>query len=447
MKDLTVGPISRHILAMAAPMAIGMLVQTLYFMVDLYFVAQQGGPALAGVGAAGNFAMAVLALTQVLSVGTVTVVSHAVGAKDKDGANLAFNQSLVLAVLFALITLVSCYALAGRYMATLGADAATVAAGTSYLHWYGPGLALQFAIAVMGSALRGTGIAKPTMVVQLVTVLVNIVLAPVLIAGVGTGHPLGVAGAGMASSLAVIAGTVLLGVYFTRLEHYVGFQGELWQPRFAIWRKILNIGLPAGGEFGLMFIYMAVIYWIIKGFGPQAQAGFGIGSRVMQAVLLPALAISFALAPVAGQNFGARAADRVRRTFADGALLSCGLMLLLTLFCQWRPASLVGFFTTDPQTIEFGTGFLRIISWNFVGNGIIFCCSGLFQALGNTWPSIISSGTRLATFAIPAVALSRTEGFRIETLWYLSVGTVAVQAVASYLLLRREFSRRLRFGS
>ena len=209
----------------------------------------------------------------------------------------------------------------------------------------------------------------------------------------------------------------------------------------------MNIGLPAGGEFGLMFIYMAVIYWIIKGFGPQAQAGFGIGSRVMQAVLLPALAISFALAPVAGQNFGARAADRVRRTFADGALLSCGLMLLLTLFCQWRPASLVGFFTTDPQTIEFGTGFLRIISWNFVGNGIIFCCSGLFQALGNTWPSIISSGTRLATFAIPAVALSRTEGFRIETLWYLSVGTVAVQAVASYLLLRREFSRRLRFGS
>jgi len=447
MKDLTEGPITRHILAMAAPMAVGMLVQTLYFMVDLYFVAQQGGSALAGVGAAGNFAMAVLALTQVLSVGTVTVVSHAVGAKDHAGANLAFNQSIVLAALFALITLVACYGLAGRYMATLGADSATAAAGTTYLHWYGPGLALQFATAVMGSALRGTGIAKPTMVVQLVTVLVNIVLAPVLIAGLGTGRAFGVAGAGLASSLSVLIGTLLLALYFARLEHYVGFRGDQWQPQLVIWKKVLNIGLPAGGEFGLMFIYMAVIYWIIKAFGPAAQAGFGIGSRVMQAVLLPALAISFALAPVAGQNFGARSASRVRRTFVDGALLSCGLMLLLTLFCQWRPESLVGFFTADPATLAFGTGFLRVISWNFVGNGIIFCCSGLFQGLGNTWPSIISSATRLATFAIPAVLLSRADGFRIETLWYLSVGTVALQAVASYALLRRELDKRLRFDS
>ena len=81
MKDLTEGSIVGHILAMAAPMAIGLIVQTLYFMVDLYLVAKQGGAALAGVGAAGNFTIAVMALTQVLSVGTVTVVAHAVGAK------------------------------------------------------------------------------------------------------------------------------------------------------------------------------------------------------------------------------------------------------------------------------------------------------------------------------------------------------------------------------
>ena len=240
------------------------------------------------------------------------------------------------------------YGLSGPYMRTLGADQATVVAGTVYLHWYGPGLALQFALTAMGSALRGTGIARPTMVVQLATVLVNVVLAPILIAGVGTGRPFGVAGAGLASTLAVVVGTILLGTYFFRLEHYVSFHRDQWRPRLAAWRKILNIGLPAGGEFGLMFIYMAVIYWIIKGFGPEAQAGFGVGSRVMQAILLPALAISFALAPVAGQNFGAKSAERVRRTFRDGALISCCVMLPLTLLCQWRPEALVGFFTSDP---------------------------------------------------------------------------------------------------
>lgn len=446
MKDLTQGPVTGHILALAAPMAIGMLVQTLYFMVDLYFVARLGDTALAGVSAAGNFTFAVLALTQMLGVGTVTLISHAVGAGDRDGANLVFNQSLVLAALCALVALAGGLTLAGPYMAAVGADAATAAAGGAYLRWFVPGLALQFAMVAMGSALRGTGIAKPTMLVQLATVLVNIVLAPVLIAGVGTGRPLGVAGAGLASTIAVAAGTLLLVVYFARLEKYVGFRAAEWRPRLATWKRILDIGLPSGGEFGLMFVYMAIVYAIIRDFGAAAQAGFGIGSRLMQAVFLPAMAIAFAVTPVAGQNFGARDAGRVRRAFADGALLGGGLMLLLTLLCQWRAAALVGFFTDDVAVRAVGTDFLRLISWNFVCSGLVFTCSGMFQALGNTWPSILSTATRLATFALPALVWSRRPGFRIEDVWYLSIATVTLQAVTSLLLLRRELRLRLAFA-
>ena len=169
MKDLTRGPITAHILAMAAPMAVGMTVQTLYFIVDLYFVARLGDAALAGVGAAGGFAFAVLALTQMLGVGTVALISHAVGAGNRDEANLLFNQSLLLAALCALLALGGGYALAGPYMRALAADAATAAAGTTYLRWYVPGLALQFAMIAMGSALRGTGLARPTMFAQLAT--------------------------------------------------------------------------------------------------------------------------------------------------------------------------------------------------------------------------------------------------------------------------------------
>src|ERR1700685_3424575 len=98
-------------------------------------------------------------------------------------------------------------------MQTLGAGAATVLAGTRYLYWFLPSLALQFALVVMGSALRGTGIVQPTMVVQVLTVILNAVLAPVLIAGWGTGFPLGVAGAGLASSIALAVGFVMLAFY------------------------------------------------------------------------------------------------------------------------------------------------------------------------------------------------------------------------------------------
>ena len=241
MKNLTEGPIPRHLLTMALPIAFGMLLQMLYYIVDLYFVARLGDAAIAGVSAAGNLMFLIFALTQTLGVGAVALISQAVGRQDRADANYVFNQSVAMSAACAAITLAGGYGLSGAYMRAVAADAATVAAGLSYLHWFLPGLALQFALVVMGSALRGTGIVKPTMLVQVVTVLLNTVLAPVLIAGWGTGHPLGVAGAGLASTLAIAAAVALLSFYFMRLEKYVGFDLAQWRPHWQTWRRIINI--------------------------------------------------------------------------------------------------------------------------------------------------------------------------------------------------------------
>ena len=437
MKDLTEGPIAGHIVQMAVPMAVGMLIQTLYFLVDLYFVAQLGDSAIAGVSVGGTV------MYIMLGVGTVALISHAVGRKDVNDANLVFNQSLVLSALCAALTLALGYGLGDDYLSSLGADAETTAAGLSYLHFYLPGLALQFALVSMGSALRGTGIVKPTMIVQVLTLLLNIILAPILIAGWGTGHALGVAGAGLASSISIAIGVVMMAVYFMRMERYVAFHGELWRPRLHTWKRMLGIGFPAGGEFALMFVFMAVIYTVIRDFGAAAQAGFGVGGRVMQSIFLPAMAIAFSTPAVAGQNFGAGKPDRVRETFRTAVLMSCVVMLTLTLLCQWNPAWLVSRFTSERDVIDTGAQFLHIISLNFVAQGIIFTCSGMFQALGNTWPALLSTTTRLLMFALPALWLSHQEGFRIEQVWYLSVTTVALQAVLSWMLLRRQMRRRL----
>ena len=443
MRDMTEGPIPGHIMSMAVPIAIGMVFQTLYYLVDLYFVAQLGDAAIAGLGSAGNVNFLVMAITQVLGVGTMALIAQASGRKDRDDANLIFNQSLVLAAVCGAMVLVGGYALARWYMGTLGADAETVTAGTTYLYWVLPGLGLQFALISMGSALRGTGIVTPTIIVQVLTVVLNAILSPIMIAGWGTGRPFGVAGAGISTSISIAVAVVMMSVYFKRLERYVVFDRSMVRPRVSTWKRILAVGLPPGGEFALMFVYVAIVYWTIRGFGPEAQAGFGVGSRVMQAVFLPAMAIAFATAPVAGQNVGAGKPDRVRETFRTSMVTLSTIMLLLTLLCQLRPSVFIAFFTDDQAVIDAGAEFLRIISWNFVAVGIVFTCSGMFQAIGNTVPVLLASATRLVTFAIPAIWLPGQSWFELRHLWYASVATVALQAGVAWWMLSFELKRKL----
>ena len=430
---------------MAAFIGAGMLVQTLYILIDLYFVSRLGKVAIAGVGAAGNAMFIVLALTQVLGIGTVTLIAQAVGRKDQADANLVFNQSMLLSAICGVAVLVGGYLLTDTYVSSISANAATTAAGETYLHWYLPGLTLQFAIVGMGSALRGTGIVKPTMMVQSLTVILNIILAPVLIAGWGTGHPLGVMGAGLASTLSIAVGVLFLILYFARLEHYVAFNAAQWSPHFATWRRLLNIGLPAGGEFMLMFVIITVIYAAVRQFGAEAQAGVSIGFRAMQSIFLPAMAVAFAVAPIAGQNFGAKLADRVRETFRSALIMGTLIMAALTVLCKVNPQYLIHFFSKDAAVIAVGAVYLQVASWNFVCNGVVFTCSALFQGLGNTWPALMSSGMRIFTFVLPALWLARQPWVKIEDFWYLSVTSIVLQAIVSYLLLRGEMRRRLSF--
>tara|TARA_R110000737_G_scaffold35558_1_gene54612 strand:+ start:1027 stop:2397 length:1371 start_codon:yes stop_codon:yes gene_type:complete len=443
MKDLTQGSIPKHLLTMAMPMMIGMLVQTLYFLVDLYFVGKLGATALAGLSLAGNAMFLIFALTQIINIGTVTLISHAVGAKEQDSANNTFNQSMMLSSVAGVVVCIMGYLGAESYLNTVSQDPATVAMGLAYLHWFIPCMALQFLMVSISSALRGTGIVKPTMVIQMVSILVNIILSPMLITGWGTGYAMGIAGAGLASSISVVFAVILLVYYFKTTEKYISVNFALWRVDLKCLRKLLAIGLPAGGEFFLMFFYMATIYWLIQQFGPDAQAAFGLGSRIMQALFLPAMAIAFAAPAIAGQNFGAKNYHRVRETFTWSAIITCSLMTLLTLVCLWQAELLLQSFSNDKQVIVISAAFLQIICWNFVPSGLVFTCSGMFQSLGNTWPALISTATRLLTFIFPALWLSQHNDFKIEQLWYISVTTVCLQASLSFYLLRREFNKRL----
>lgn len=442
-QDLTQGSISKQLIGMAAFIGLGLLFQTLYFLIDLYFVGSIGADALAGVGLAGVFFFLAMAAAQLVSVGSLSLIARAIGGKDVGQVDGVYRQSMLLSGGLFVLTLALGYGLGGTAIDALAADPATAAQGKAYLHGFLPALALMFPTGAMGAALRAAGVVRPTMLIQTGTVLLNAVLAPVLIAGWGSGIPLGVFGAGLASSVAAGVGFFGSVWLFGRVQTLIADPLRLDRPSPVILARIVGIGLPSAVEFLLMFVTMGVVYSVIRNYGSEAQAGFGVGSRVMQAIFLPAMAISFAVAPVAGQNFGAGLPDRVRRTVRDAALMSSALMACLTALCLWESRVLVAPFAPDPAVAQAAATYLGIVSLNFVATGLIFTASGTFQALGDTRPALVGGVLRLIVFSSAAFWISAQPWARLEHLWWASAASALLHAVVALLFLRDQLKRKL----
>ena len=443
MQDLTTGSLTGHLLRTTSFMLVSMVFQTLYVLLDLFWVGRLGTDAIAAVGLSANLSFIVIAITQVLGVGVTTVVSHASGRKDQQQAIFLFNQSQVLSMVSGLVFLAVAMTFRHQYAAAQSSTEGMRLATEEFLLWFIPAMALQFAMVAMGAALRGTGNFKPGMWVQTGTVVVNMVLAPFLIFGWGPFPAMGVSGAALSTFVGVLVGVVWLSFYFIDAHAYLRFHFGSWTPQFRVWWDMLKIGLPAGAEFALMGVYMAVVYAITKPFGAAAQGGFTIGLRIVQSAFLPVVALGFAVAPVAGQNFAARKGERVRAAFKAAASLAAASMLITAIVIFFAAEALMAIFTPDPEVIAVGVEYLHIIAITFVGSGVTFVSSSMFQAMGNTIPSLMTSGLRLAMSVIPAILLSRVAGFHLTWIWYISAAAVFLQMTLNLLLLQREFRAKL----
>ncbi len=443
MKDLTQGSVTRQLLGMAGFMMIGMLVQTLYSLVDLYWVGRLGAAAQAAVTLSSNLMMVSMAVSQMLGAGTGALVAQAVGRKDHEEAHHVFNQALGIG-----LSMMVAFELLARlaeapFSRAFAADADTAVYTADYLRWFIPSMALQFPMMAMGAALRGTGNMKPGTLAQIGSVLFNMVLAPLLIFG-WLGLPkLGVEGAGLATFIAVAVATVGLWLYFLRPQTFLKLRPREWPAKAATWVRILKIGLPSAVEFGLMFLYMMFVFAILRPFGAAEQAAFGVGQRLVQSAMMPVLSLSFAASAVAGQNYGARLPQRVRETFAASLRVGLICTVALTLLIELFPAALVHAFSAEPAVLSGGVEFLRVISLNLPATAVAFACFGVLSGLGNTLPTLISSATRIGLVVVIAGLLSRHENFRPLWLWLISVAATVVQMLMNLYFLRRELHKKL----
>jgi putative MATE family efflux protein len=444
--DLTIGPIRGHLLRMSAFMLIGMVVQILYSLIDLYWVGRLGKDAVAAVGVASNLQLAVMALTQILAVGVGALVAQAAGRKDHHEVRWYFNQSQLLALVLGFAFGVPVFAARAFYADRIAGDEATAALTRQFLFWFIPALVLQFPLTALASALRGIGDMRPGLVAQLLTVIFNILLAPFLIFGWGTHHPFGVAGASLATLIAITLGSCGLLLHVFRRGGCFDPHPRDWVPKLSLWSRTMRIGLPSGAEFALLALYMMFVMATIRPFGASAQAAFSIGSRLLQAGMMPVMAISFAAAAIAGQNFGARQAHRVRETFYVALKACMGVVGVFFVLFHLIPDTLFHLFARDATVVAVGEEYLRIISWNLLATGLVLACFGIFSGLGNTLPSLLGSATRISLIVVPVWLLSQRADFQLRWIWELSTSATVVQMALNVWLLRREFLKRLDFS-
>lgn len=445
MHDLTSGPIRGHLLRMAAFMLVGMVVQIIYSLIDMYWVGRLGKEAVAAVGLCGNLQMAVMALGQILSVGTGSIVANAAGRKAINEVKRYFNQSLVLGLVMGVTLGIFLYSMLGAYADSLASDADTALKSRQFLAYFIPALALQFPMMAVGAALRGIGDMRAMLMTQLATVVLNMMMAPFLIFGWVTHLPFGVAGGAMSTLIAIAVGNIGLFTHVYKRGNCFDPLLRDWLPDFTVWRRIFAIGFPSGAEFGILTIYMFFVMLVIKPFGAGAQAAFSIGSRLLQAGMMVAMSIALSAAAVAGQNFGARQAQRVRETFAETLKVSMISVVLFFALFQLFPDQLFHLFTRDPEVTRIGEDYLRVIAWNLLASGVVMACFGMFTAFGNTVPSLIGSATRISLIVVPTWLLSQRADFQLHWVWLLSAACTVVQMLLNLWFLRREFGKRLAF--
>jgi Na+-driven multidrug efflux pump len=446
MNDMTKGPVAGHVVRLASFIAVSTLFQSLYFLADLYFVGRLGKEAVAGVSLAGTVMFMVLALTQSLGVGATSLVAQALGRKDRDHAERVFNQALVLSCATGLVFGVVFFTLRDAYLEWLAADAATAVQGEQYLVWFIPALFLQFPMVAMGAALRGMGDMKIPTLIQIGTVVLNIALAPTLMFGWVTGHPLGVAGTAIASLLAVATGCVALSLYFGRPSSPMKFRPDQWDPDFRLVAGHAAHRRPRGRR----------VRSDVHLRRPRVRHHPAVRGRRSGRLRRWRAADAGPLPPHRGHRHGHGSRGRAelrgpaRRPGARGLPRRGGhvlrvIMVILTLLCHIAPEALVRIFNGDPQVVAYGAEYLRVISWNFLASGLVFVSSSVFQGMGNTLPSLATSALRLVLFAVPAYVLSHRPGFQLVHVWQIGVAAVTIQFVVNMVLLHREFGRRLAF--
>lgn len=404
---LTQGSVGRHLVNMALPMLLGITTMMAQAFIDTWFLGQVGDRALAAYSFGFPILMIVISVAIGLGAGASSVVARAIGADDHARARRLSTDSLILSLLISVGCVIVGVLTIDPLFAALGAP-------DDMMPMIRPFMTILYAavpfimLGMVGTAsMRATGDTLLPGKLMIAAAVLNVVLDPIFIFGLGPIPALGLNGA-------AIAGLLSRGAFFVVSVYYLRYRLDLvtfGRPDPVelrrSWRDVLHVGLPAAGTNVIVPMGLALVTAMIADFGPRAVAGFGVASRVESLVLVPYYALSAIIGPFVGQNLSAMFAHRIHRALRLCAIFCLGSGLVIAALLALAAGFLPTLFSDSPEVIGVTRTFLWIAPISYGAYGIVMYVNAAFNGLGKPMPGVAVSVMRIVVLYIPLAFIGK----------------------------------------
>jgi putative MATE family efflux protein len=427
--DLTKGSTVKNIWVLAFPMMLGNVLQTAFNLVDMIWVGRLGSEAIASVAMSGAVLLVIITLIFGISTGTHSLVSRFTGAKNHLAAENVAMQSLIIGTILSIILAGIGITFSRSILQILGAKAAVLQMGTDYLKIILSGSLLMVYLFLINSIFRAAGDVIVPMLVMVGATILNIVLDPLMIFGIGFPR-MGVRGAALATlfsqGLASLVGVFILFQGHSRIRIEISKFNIDLKTMF----RIIKIGFPNSMQMALRSIVGLILMAIVARYGNSAIAAYGIGLRIFSVVLMPGFALATSAATLVGQNLGAKKFFRAKMCVWQAAGFNTLLMGVAGIFFFLFFTNLISIFNANPNIIRLGSEYLRITSFSyiFVAQGLVLGRS-LMGAGDSISPMLIAFFSLLGVQIPLAIILPNHLNIGISGVWWAILVSSILQAI------------------
>ncbi len=434
-RDLTAGPTWQKLIQLAGPMVFGIIAVISVSLIDTYYVGQLGTQELTALSFTFPVTLTVSSLAIGLGAGASSVVSRAVGADARDDAKRLATDSLVLALILVIAVATAGFFMIDPLFTLLGATGETLDLIGRYMRIWFLAIPLLVVPIVANSIVRAVGDTFWPSVVMVSSALTNIAITPVFIFGLGPIPAFGIEGAAIGTLIAWLV-TVFGAFALVALREKML---DLTLPEMSVlaksWKRVLAVGLPASLGNAVNPIGIAVVTALIAAFGEVVVAGFGVATRIESLAVIPMLALSSAIGPFAGQNWGAGKCDRVAEALRFSYAVCAAWAAVLGLFFWFAAEPIVGIFSQDEDVISAATTYLTIVPFSIWGYGVVIISAGAFNALGRSHYGLGLYLVRTAVLYVPLSFIAAQFATSDAVFYAIAVANaVAGIAVGSFAL-------------
>lgn len=442
--DYTQGSLNRAIVLLAIPMVLEMAMESLFGIVNVFWVSRLGESAVAAVGVTESVLTIVFAIAIGLSMGLTAMVARRIGEKDTEGARMAAGQGILLGSVIAVFFSVIGVIFGSDILAGMAEDRNVVQIGSIYTRVILGSSPTVMMLFLINAIFRGAGDAGVAMRSLWIGNAVNMVLDPLLIFGIGPFPELGVLGAAVASTMGRSTGVAyqLWQLYGGAGRIVLGLRHLL--PNREVMKGLLRVGLPGMFQFLVGHASWIAIIKIVSMFGPAALAGTTIAIRIIVVTILPSWGLSNAAATLVGQNLGAGHPARAEQSVWRCGIFNAVFLGLVTIVFIAFAEPMIAFFSPLPDVIAVGVDCLRFIAYGYVFYAFGMVMVQAFNGAGDTWtPTWISLGCQWA-FQLPlAYFLARPMGWGPRGVFLaITLGESMLAVVASIAFKRGRWKER-----